>query len=75
MLLVHLDVQNLHSLLPYSGIETANAILGRKEGDRIIPLSKDEPHVAFGRDILSMGKTFLRFGDEKRAPSLVDFLW
>ena len=72
MLLVHLDVQNLHSLLPYSGIQAANAILGRKEGERILPLSKDEPHVAFGREIL---KTFLGFGDEKRAPSLVDFLW
>ena len=71
MLLVHLDVQNLHSLLPDSGIEVANAILGRKEWERIIPLSKDEPHVAFGRDI----KTFLGFGDEKRAPSLIDFLW
>ena len=66
---------NLQSLLPYSGIEAANAILGRKEGDRIIPLSADEPHVAFGRDILSMGKRVLGFGDEKRAPSLVDFLW
>ena len=72
MLLVHLDVQNLHSLLPYSGIQAANAILGRKEGERILPLSKDEPHVAFGREIL---KTFLGFGDEQRAPSLIDFLW
>ena len=72
MLLVHLDVQNLHSLLPYSGIQAANAILGRKEGERILPLSKDEPHVAFGREIL---KTFLGFGAEQRAPSLVDFLW
>ena len=58
-----------------TGIEAANAILGRPANTDIVPLSPDEPHVAFGRILVSMGKTFLGAGASWRAPSLVDFLW
>jgi uncharacterized protein with NAD-binding domain and iron-sulfur cluster len=58
-----------------TGIEAANAILGRPVNTDIIPLSVDEPHVAFGRSMVSIGKTLLGQGDPSRAPSLVDFLW
>jgi uncharacterized protein with NAD-binding domain and iron-sulfur cluster len=37
--------------------ETANAILGRPVNTDSIPLSTDEPHVAFGRSMVSIGKT------------------
>jgi uncharacterized protein with NAD-binding domain and iron-sulfur cluster len=58
-----------------TGIEAANAILGRPANTDIIPLSVDEPHVAFGRLMMSIGKTLFGQGDPSRAPSLVDFLW
>jgi hypothetical protein len=58
-----------------TGIEAANAILGRPVNTDIIPLSADEPHVAFGRSMVSIGKTLLGQGDPSRAPPLVDFLW
>ena len=52
-----------------SGIEAANLILSRREGSGIIPLPKDEPHVAIGRSALNVAKTFVGL------QSLVDFLW
>lgn len=58
-----------------TGIEAANAILGRKTNENIIPLPKDEPHVAAGRSAVSTLKKLVGFGDPSRAPSLVDFLW
>ena len=58
-----------------TGIETANSILGRPVETNVIPLEPDEPHVAFGRSMVSIGKTILGQGDPSRAPSLVDFLW
>lgn len=58
-----------------TGMEAANSILGRPVDTDVIPLSKDEPHVAFGRSLVSVGKTVLGRGDPSRAPSLVDFLW
>lgn len=58
-----------------TGIEAANAILGRPANTDIKQLSVDEPHVAFGRLMMSIGKTLFGQGDPSRAPSLVDFLW
>lgn len=58
-----------------TGIEAANAILGKSESDGIIALSADEPHVALGRQAVAFGKDLLGQGDRSRAPSLVDFLW
>ena len=58
-----------------TGIEAANAILGRKTNENIIPLPKDEPHVAAGRSAVSTLKKLVGFGDPSRAPSIVDFLW
>ena len=58
-----------------TGIEAANLVLGRKNGYGILSLQSDEPHVAFGRNALSTAKSIVGFGDAKRAPSLVDFLW
>jgi uncharacterized protein with NAD-binding domain and iron-sulfur cluster len=58
-----------------SGIEAANVIRGKKRDDGIIPLPKDEPHVAFGRFAVSTVKSILGLGDKSKAPSLVDFLF
>ena len=58
-----------------AGVEAANLILGRDEGYGIIPLSPNEPHVTIGRTVLSAAKTVVGLGDEKNAPSLVDFIW
>ncbi len=58
-----------------TGVEAANSILGKPTDTDVIPLSADEPHVAFGRGIVSIGKTILGQGDPSKAPSLVDFLW
>uniref|UniRef100_A0A7S0AGM7 Amine oxidase domain-containing protein n=1 Tax=Minutocellus polymorphus TaxID=265543 RepID=A0A7S0AGM7_9STRA len=58
-----------------TGIEAANAILGRKANENIIPLPKDEIHVKAGRSAVSTLKKFMGFGDPSKAPSLVDFLW
>ena len=58
-----------------TGIEAANAILGRKESENIIPLPKDELHVEAGRTAISTLKKVIGFGDPSKAPSLVDFLW
>jgi hypothetical protein len=58
-----------------TGVEAANSMLGKPTDTDVIPLSADEPHVAFGRGIVSIGKTILGQGDPSKAPSLVDFLW
>lgn len=58
-----------------TGMEAANSILDKPVDADIIPLSADEPHVAFGRSIVSIGKTLLGQGDASKAPSLIDFLW
>ena len=58
-----------------TGVEAANLILGREDGSGIIPLPADEPHVSLGRVVLTTAKTVVGFGDSKKAPSLVDFLW
>lgn len=58
-----------------TGIEAANAIMGRPRDEGIIPLSADEPHVALARNIVSWAKHLLGGGDPSRAPSLIDFLW
>ena len=58
-----------------TGVEAANSILGRAVNTDVIPLETDEPHVAFGRSLVSFGKSVIGQGDPSRAPSLVDFLW
>ena len=58
-----------------TGVEAANLILNRSKDTAIIPLSPDEAHVAAGRQLVSLSKNVLGFGDASRAPSLVDFLW
>eukprot|EP00584_Thalassiosira_punctigera_P015093 CAMPEP_0172562150 /NCGR_PEP_ID=MMETSP1067-20121228/95788_1 /TAXON_ID=265564 ORGANISM="Thalassiosira punctigera, Strain Tpunct2005C2" /NCGR_SAMPLE_ID=MMETSP1067 /ASSEMBLY_ACC=CAM_ASM_000444 /LENGTH=582 /DNA_ID=CAMNT_0013352329 /DNA_START=58 /DNA_END=1803 /DNA_ORIENTATION=- len=58
-----------------TGIEAANIMLGREEGTGIIPLQKEEPHVALSRAALSTAKTFFGLGDKARVPYIADFLW
>ena len=58
-----------------TGIEAANLIRGLPLDDGIIPLPKDEYHVAFGRTLSSTMKSVAGFGDKSKAPSLVDFLF
>jgi uncharacterized protein with NAD-binding domain and iron-sulfur cluster len=54
-----------------TGMEAANAILGRPAMHGIVPLDEDEPHVAAGRKAVSAARSVL--GD--RTPSLADFLF
>lgn len=58
-----------------TGAEAANLILGESKEKDIIPLKSDEFHVAAGRQLVSLSKNIIGFGDASRAPSLVDFLW
>uniref|UniRef100_A0A7S2VEM7 Amine oxidase domain-containing protein n=1 Tax=Entomoneis paludosa TaxID=265537 RepID=A0A7S2VEM7_9STRA len=59
-----------------TGIEVANLVLQKNDrNEGIIPLPKDEPHVAFGRSAVAAAKTFLGLGDPERAPSLANFLF
>uniref|UniRef100_A0A7S1NSP3 Amine oxidase domain-containing protein n=1 Tax=Eutreptiella gymnastica TaxID=73025 RepID=A0A7S1NSP3_9EUGL len=58
-----------------TGIEAANAILGRPLDHGVIPLGADEAHVAAGRSAVSLAKQLLSGGGQRKAPSLVDFLW
>ena len=51
-----------------TGVEAANAILGRPADDGIEPLKPDEAHVAAGRQAVAAARGI-------GAPSLVDFLW
>lgn len=57
-----------------TGVEAANLVRGLPLNEGIIPLPKDEVHVALGRSAISTFRTMLGAGDKKRAPSLVDFL-
>jgi len=54
-----------------TGIEAANAVLGREAMEDVITLEPDEPHVALGREVVSSVQKLLG----GNAPSLVDFLW
>jgi uncharacterized protein with NAD-binding domain and iron-sulfur cluster len=58
-----------------TGLEAANAILGRPISEGIVPLKADEAHVAAGRQVVAAARGLLSAGDTTRAPSLVDFLW
>mmetsp|Transcript_4236 Transcript_4236/g.4652 ORF Transcript_4236/g.4652 Transcript_4236/m.4652 type:complete len:581 (-) Transcript_4236:417-2159(-) len=57
-----------------TGIEASNCIRGKNMSDGVIPLPKDEPHVALGRTAVSQFRTLLGAGEKSRAPSIVDFL-
>lgn len=57
-----------------TGMEAANSIMGKPLQTDVIPLPKDEPHVAFGRTVVSSFQKALKgVGIGGRAPSLVDF--
>jgi uncharacterized protein with NAD-binding domain and iron-sulfur cluster len=58
-----------------TGMEAANSIRGKQLRDGVIPLPKDEAHVAFGRSAVSTFRTFLGAGEKDRAPSLFNFLF
>ena len=58
-----------------TGIEAANSIRGRPLNKGVIPIAEDEPHVAFGRTVVSNFRKLLGAGDAKRGPSLVDFIF
>mmetsp|Transcript_7578 Transcript_7578/g.11569 ORF Transcript_7578/g.11569 Transcript_7578/m.11569 type:complete len:589 (-) Transcript_7578:145-1911(-) len=63
-----------------AGIEAANLIRGLPIDKGVIPLPKDEAHVAFGRSLVKQFQTLLSGvvsseGENKKAPSLVDFLF
>mmetsp|Transcript_1928 Transcript_1928/g.4554 ORF Transcript_1928/g.4554 Transcript_1928/m.4554 type:complete len:560 (-) Transcript_1928:249-1928(-) len=61
-----------------TGIEAANAILGRPLNDGVIPLKPDETHVAAGRTASKFARSVLgaplRLLGANRDPSLADFL-
>lgn len=59
-----------------TGMEAANLIRGRPIEQGVIPLPKDELHVAFGRSLVSSFQSLLTNGQRGRfkAPSLFDFL-
>ena len=63
-----------------SRIEAANLIRGLPIDNGVIPLPKDEAHVAVGRSLVKQFQTLLSGvvpgeGENKKAPSLVDFLF
>jgi uncharacterized protein with NAD-binding domain and iron-sulfur cluster len=58
-----------------TGIEASNIIRGKPLNEGVIPLPKDEPHVAFSRSAASSFRSILGAGEKDRAPSLVDFLF
>lgn len=55
-----------------TGVEAANAILKRNADTDVLPMSSDEPHVAFGKQLAATAKQVL---GPVGPPSLVDFLW
>lgn len=57
-----------------TGIEASNIIRGKRLSEGVIPLPKDEPHVALGRSAVSTFRSIIGAGEKDRAPSLVDFL-
>ena len=58
-----------------TGLEAANSIRDRPLNESIIPLPKDEPHVALGRSIVASFQEVIGGGDKKKGPSLVDFFY
>lgn len=58
-----------------TGMEAANSIRGRPLDENIIPLPRDELHVAFGRSVVSTFQKLVGGGDKTKAPSLVDFFY
>lgn len=58
-----------------TGVEAANAVLGRPMTDGVVPLEQDEPHVRAGRAAARAARAALGGGDAARGPSLADFLW
>lgn len=58
-----------------TGMEAANAILGKPLDHEILPVAAHEIHVQFGKRIVGAAKTFLGGGDKWKGPSLADFLW
>uniref|UniRef100_A0A7S1YJU9 Amine oxidase domain-containing protein n=1 Tax=Grammatophora oceanica TaxID=210454 RepID=A0A7S1YJU9_9STRA len=61
-----------------TGKEAANSILGRPLQDGILPVPADEPHVAFGKTLVSTAKQILSGGGRggrNKGPSFVDFLY
>jgi uncharacterized protein with NAD-binding domain and iron-sulfur cluster len=57
-----------------TGIEAANAILGKSPTANILPMAADELHVQLGKRIVNLAKSVLGRGDPWKAPSLADFL-
>lgn len=57
-----------------TGIEASNLVQGKELTNGVIPLPKDEAHVAFGRSAVSTFRKLLGAGEKGKAPSLVDFL-
>ena len=62
-----------------TGLEAANAILGRPLDEGVVPLAPDEPHVAAGRVVSKLARSVLgaplkALGVSERGPSMVDFL-
>uniref|UniRef100_A0A7S4QRH2 Amine oxidase domain-containing protein n=1 Tax=Alexandrium monilatum TaxID=311494 RepID=A0A7S4QRH2_9DINO len=58
-----------------TGIEAANAILGRRPDHGVKPLKPTEPHVQAGRAAVKLLRGALSGGKEGKGPSLADFLW
>lgn len=56
-----------------TGAQAANLVLCRPQDDGVIPLAKDEVHVAFGKRLVLATKELLFTGTN--TPSFVDFLW
>ena len=57
-----------------TGMQVSNLIMNCQINKNIIPLSPDEPHVAFGRNMISLAKQILNSNISSRQPSFVDFL-
>jgi uncharacterized protein with NAD-binding domain and iron-sulfur cluster len=58
-----------------SGMEAANAILGKPTNENILPVAADELHVQFGKMIVGLAKKVLGRGEQWKGPSLADFFW
>lgn len=58
-----------------TGVEAANAILGKPTSDSILPVAADELHVQFGKRMVNLAKKVLGRGDPWKGPSLADFFW
>jgi uncharacterized protein with NAD-binding domain and iron-sulfur cluster len=58
-----------------TGMEAANLIKGAPIESGIIPLPKDELHVAFGRSLVAGFQSLISGGQRNKGPSLFDFLF